>query len=600
MISSKPASKNHTKILYLVLAALVLLVLCLHSYFNLFAVRGFVYKDAKKTLFKVLPWSAESSPGRYSAQVFISLPVYVPALWRIVADDCINNLVINDINVDSALFPICKLNNGEQLDLKPYLKPGLNKLSLEIENFGGPIGFNIVPSGLDKTNLAIRLSPILFLISLVLFLTFRLGLRIETIITFSCFALGVLLRVNYLLNTPFQERAYDADGHAKMLRAILGGNLLPDPGQCWECHQAPLYYWIAALWMKFGSEIFGDSLQRVFFAQILSLIVSIVILLAGLWLGKIILKERLVVFSLYSGLIAVWPSLVFHSNRISNEGFSLALALISLCLFWNWKVSLRFSQLATSTIFLALSCIAKASAGVLGVYYCITALIDHKLNLKKKSLVFSAVFLAAIPSLVWLIFHLYPYTGSLDPNYKAQTLNSLLKVSNDIYSFLTFNPIRVVSLPYNAPWGPNEQRAYVLEYMFRSALFGEFNLGLTIRPVAQILLSCSLVLLANVILFFCLAYKTKTKHLLSFDLTLLIILHLIVVLTSRIANPFSCMQDFRYISIVLFPALAIGLLSINSAPVFLRAGLLAIQVIGLISSLIISIYLGFTFNSLMN
>jgi hypothetical protein len=94
--------------------------------------------------------------------------------FALTPDDCLASLTVNDAPVPMD-EKICLDQHGVVVNLAPYLRPGINLISMEIEDYGGYGGFSFAPSLQDP--LAVfclsLLSFAAFLVLLSLLLFFR-------------------------------------------------------------------------------------------------------------------------------------------------------------------------------------------------------------------------------------------------------------------------------------------------------------------------------------------------------------------------------------------------------------------------------------------
>ena len=145
--------------------------------------------------------------------------------------------------------------------------------------------------------------------------------------------LGALLRLLYLVVTPFNLRNYDVGGHLDYITYMTVNWAVPQAGMGWEMHQAPLYYFVAALWTNLqpGLNII-DELRG------LSLICSLATLGIGAWLAVEMFPRRRQAWlaGLFALGIAVFPGLVFLTSRVNNDVLYAPLAFAAFGLLPEW------------------------------------------------------------------------------------------------------------------------------------------------------------------------------------------------------------------------------------------------------------------------
>lgn len=126
----------------------------------------------------------------------------------------------------------------------------------------------------------------------------------------------------------------------------------------------------------------------------------------------------------------------------------------------------------------------------------------------------------------------------------TSTLHSGLAVPNNLPAFLIFNPVKILSIPYNNPWSDASRRQYFWEYWYRSAFFGEFDFGDDRKLLASWLLFWSMIVL--VIAFA--GFIRSLSHRFRDTIPLLLLLVTLVAghAVFRFRYPFGSSQDFRY------------------------------------------------------
>lgn len=83
---------------------------------------------------------------RFSYSFTLNHKAGAPAMYNIIADDCVNSLIVNGKEVKltgKAHKNSCNWRDGFHVDLAPYLKEGANTILINAWNRGGPAGLAI-------------------------------------------------------------------------------------------------------------------------------------------------------------------------------------------------------------------------------------------------------------------------------------------------------------------------------------------------------------------------------------------------------------------------------------------------------------------------
>ena len=105
------------------------------------------------------------------------------------------------------------------------------------------------------------------------------------------FALGALLRIRYVLTTPYWLREHDVWFHVEYLQLVSETLSVPAFDQCWLCYHPPLYYYLLAPWLRTAQAIWPIPYQALLGAQLFSLLFSLGALAAALWTAAAIFPQ---------------------------------------------------------------------------------------------------------------------------------------------------------------------------------------------------------------------------------------------------------------------------------------------------------------------
>jgi len=414
-----------------------------------------------------------------------------------------------------------------------------------------------------------------------------------TIILLVLFTLGILVRLFYLAHTEYDERGYDTWGHVDYVQSVARSGI-PDPSECWECYQPPLYYVIAAPIYSFAENLGLDGL----------LALQVFAFLLSLWfLGFCILTYRRLIksdkwFLFADALTIFFPSLIIHSTRISNEPLFYLFyvsSLYALVVWWQSRSKLKEGDeiekkleeenkgddiknrniwLYTSILLAFLSTITKATGllmfGVIAL--CVLAEILEYRRAFSSSLgvlvkrylgmfLFGVVFLIMGAAITF--YHpIFNPSGNDWLIGNSSTLHIDLYVGNDLSNYITLAPDLFISEPFNNPWEDYTGRQFFPHYFLKSMLWGEFDLGAQSYQLAGLVNLLFLVIAAMGVIIVAAFKSFKWKYL---PLYLSFVVLFLGELYIRLKMPTSANSDFRFILpivITLFTSLSLGLSNI--------------------------------------
>lgn len=515
------------------------------------------------------PMILSSAPeGEIDISMKLRLGYFHPTHLRILADDCLDSLVINGVAITDPQIPFCDFTIGRSIDLSHVLQRGDNTVDARIRNFGGPALLQITTDWSDAT----RVVPLALFLGLIVTSSFFLLKRTAAPpwVAAACWVMlaGILLRGWYFSITPYWVRGHDTDGHIEYIEYLMTHLSLPAPNAGWEFWQPPLYYTLGALWMK-GSSLLGLSrTQSLVSVQFASFLLSIVTLGIALWIGLLLFKKReraeglpwlLAIFSFF-------PSLIFLSARINNDVLSIPLSFLAVALLLSWWQSPTRRTLLLASVIIGLTILTKSTGLLLVPFLIGCVVLRFPLRQWKTTATHLGLSLLSITLLSgWFsAYRTYtvPTQGYIIGN--TDTLNSGLTVRNDFASLFTFHPVEILRIPFNNPWDDLTRRSNFWEYWFRSAMFGEFHFGDSRMLLASWLLLWWM-LLSLVCVAGC-AAGLRVRWQGTVPLLLLSLLLLAGHAAFRMKYPFGSSQDFRYSLLLLVPIAAFTARAILSLP----------------------------------
>ena len=474
--------------------------------------------------------------------------------FRLLVDDCIVHIRINGTQTMENDAKECIIQNGHILDVSDYVKKGKNLIQIRLYNYGGPAGFSMVPQPFDPLYITFIL---LFILIAVVFSARVLHVTGATKkwawgVSFII-AIGICIRLIYLLGTPYHERAYDVEGHIEYVHHLLDRGRLPAHGEGWQWYQPPLYYvmltpMVGALRLAGASkQVITVQMQWVSFGiSILTFfLVGYITLL--LFRSKFDLRERLLFF----GIAATFPGVVYFAARINNDILQLlwsVIAFMCLLLWWQQNKSVYWYCAIVS---LCLGLLTKSNTVLLLPVAYLLLLFQKDLSLRQKwNMAWkSGVVILLLTEWLFLLRLWGNGNGSMVGN--AGNLNSGLAIQNTTPHLWVFNPMQVLEHPFPNPWQDATRRQFFWEYLYRSAFFGEFMPDDRLHSLGITMLLLHFATVPLLLWGIVKGLWVQWRHV--FPVFLLFVFLAAGHWMFRYQYPYSSSQDFRYSAFLFLP-----------------------------------------------
>jgi len=502
----------------------------------------------------------------------IELKKLHPGVFAVQVDDCIERLAVNGVSViPEKMDRLCSPHDLTRLNLHPYLRSGINTLSISISDVGVTQGLTIHASNTDPLLLALWIGVFLCIVWYAL----RLRLLLPDTsrwpdAMFVVLLFGLAVRLLYVGATPYNVRAHDMEGHMDYISFMQKNWTVPAAMNGWEFHQPPFYYAVAAGWTSLLSPF---QLPQQFVYETLagwSLVLSILTFAVTLYCLAFLFGVHDRKNAIKAGmLLAVFNGFVFFSSRITNETLSafLTVATIALLLVW-WKRGDRPTLVALALVF-SLAFLAKISALALAPALAVALIFRSGRTFKTRITEIILSSLIVVVSVGWYPVHRL----FLEPDQeKTLTLgnngmDATLAVPREFKHLVVLNPAAVIAHPFNDPWDDTFRRGYLLEYFFRSALFGEYKFERMI-VLSRTLLILGFLLLPAMLFGLMTDLRRRFRELLPFHIATFGLLAGAFVYPYIF--PFAPNQDFRFSVILILPAAYYALRGIDALPLWLR------------------------------
>jgi 4-amino-4-deoxy-L-arabinose transferase-like glycosyltransferase len=527
----------------------------------------FILTDEQgKSLIVDFPYRAESPRGNgtyeYELKGKMYLSFFSPQTFRIIPDDKILSITINGNDVSLAHIPENKkadIRSGFIINLSKYLHSGENSIEIKFLDYGGYMVMKMLPSQVSLYLLSFTfLLFIMFVLSKKMYLPKRY--------TFILF-LAIVIRVLYLSVTDFNVRDHDIYAHIEYLKYFVENWALPpiEKAVSGAFFHPPLYYFSAALIYSGVSYLTNGNTSIIYFSlQVLSLLASIGFVFYGIKTTRLIfayfikndssLLQKVLPW-ICCLLIALWPTGIIHSTRISNDPFLYFFFAAALYGWTNLYLRIRSKHLFMAVFFTAAAILTKLNGALLIplalVLFSLKAISGHILFSKRvaiNSILASLIIIAALG------FAMYPgivlkAEGKRNNIYITYMYGGLV-VGNKVENLLWLDIKTFVNEPFTSPWDDKYGRQYFPNYIGKTALFGEWGYnGVAMHNIA---VAMSIVALAMFAIFITFSFKTPIKDI-KILLPILLILFFLLCGVTYMRITFPVNIDFRYILPSIIP-----------------------------------------------
>ncbi len=376
--------------------------------------------------------------------------------------------------------------------------------------------------------------------------------RLERPLIVLVLFLGIYLRINYVVHTSIDQFAYDHKGHLQYIRFVINHWQIPPADAGWLFYHPPLFYFLfAALFQTIKSTGLPITHPIAVF-QTFSCILSILTLFLSIKIVQILLAGRHLTLERLLGflIVAVAPPLIMMSSRVNNDSLCFLIMSIALLYWQNWRHPTSDCSCLKSSLYLGLACLTKGVAGTaVPVHFLLWLAAWRKGKIRIRSLILGSLIIAGLvgPYMLWR----HTSGDSLEPIANSGGLDDGLRVTLELDDLLTFNPIAMVEIPFVNSRGDNTRRDNLWEFIFRSFFSGEFEFRSEVKLLAQSIIATAIILLAFI--FWGLIVSSKRFTGKPLCMYLLMAFPIFGSIAVRIIYPYSCVQDYRYIVITLFP-----------------------------------------------
>lgn len=515
-----------------------------------------VSKDGGMTIESTLPLSVSDNVHSMDINVKIALPILHSTRYYLHPDDCLEMMQVNGREIQSSVLPFCDYQQARVVNLSAELQTGMNNVHLHVRNTGGSGGFDMGPAASDPLVRSLRFLAILLGAGYgICFIRLYKKKTEDRRLPFIVLG-GALLRMLYVSVTPYQVRAYDWEGHLEYIFYVAQHWRIPPAIGGWEFHQPPLYYAISAIETTAGKALGLSFYGLLAMLQGTSLILSLLTLILAVWIAFLLFpvakdrtkRQMLVAF------FAFLPGIVFFASRINNDVLYLLWGTACFALLVRWWRHQSIVIWFVLGLCIALGLLSKNNTAVFLPVAIVCLLACRTLTLRRKAGLLGLLFLTVALVFGWLPVLRFAVERNTNASFvgNMQTLNGVFFIGNGLEHMLTFSPIRVILFPYNNTYTDIPQGRYFWEFLYRSAITSEFNLGPALEWISSLILLLGFILVVVASMGFWKIICKRAYKTLPCWLTLGSILAAHVAL--RLAYSSSTFQDFRYSAVATLPA----------------------------------------------
>ena len=379
--------------------------------------------------------------------------------------------------------------------------------------------------------------------------------------------LSFLLRLAYILSTPYSSRQYDVDfigtptGHLGYMEYLLAhGFRLPDfdPTTVWQYYHPPLHYYLGAIFLGLQSILHLPKTLAVENLQFMGLFWSGVLLIVSYRIFRALnLRGRGLIAAF--ALMAFHPAWTFMSGTLNNDMAVQALSALALYFTIVWYKDRSLRSILYIGIFLALAMLTKASAALLipaiGVSFVVGFIQDHeKLRLLKQ---FGWFLLVSVPlGLSFAVYNLLRWGMPL--NFVQPMPDNHVEFIGDYPLVERFTDLNWIQL--KVPWRMFMQPSVdhnIFIGMLKTSLFGEGNFfgpASVFNHLASFLFYLNIFLVVLALGAMVLLVLRKHRDLTGGMKVFLMTLYLTLMgsfVNFNIASPYMCTYNYRYIPLTM-------------------------------------------------
>lgn len=382
------------------------------------------------------------------------------------------------------------------------------------------------------------------------------------------------MRSVYLSHNPYPAFAHETTQYIEYIDIIKNENRTPDKFECWICYHPPLYMWVAAYFSKIADRVYPSDTRT--HVQFFSFLLSIFFMaLSAIYLHIVLKPQAKGEMGIFYGIFAfavLWSAVILNTVRIGNESLNYIWFLSFLISLQKWIETKNKKFLIAIVTSVLLVYFTKSSwvipLGIFVSYFLLRFL-------KLRWLVLAGCAVIALEA--GLQNHGKSLVGRTVADHLVPNMAGLpddLRVKNSIQTLFGFHLPFYFENSISNPLKALGDRDYFWSFFLRTSRVGEFEY----RNLRFIHNLQSLLFLILIVAFIYVTARLKVKWpaVPALDLTM----SLFALMSMRLAVPYACAQDMRYIQVcfVSFAAL-LGYALMKSQKAKWLSGVIAILIV---------------------
>ncbi len=410
---------------------------------------------------------------------------------------------------------------------------------------------------------------ILAAFAVLIYRCYKRTFQYKYIFVFSIFS-GIVMRIGYMLYTPYVLRAHDigapvipGGGHAGYILWLFQKGQLPDTNAYLYYHP-PLYHFLSAIMLRIGKLLTGISEvgSLLEMSKVISCFASCVTLIVVYQLCRELeLKDRAVLIVMV--IASFLPNMYLLAGRVNNDSLAVLFMMIIILYTVKWYRVQNIKNVVILAFAFGLGMMTKVSCGILAAVTGSIMIIVWIKHIKAKNGVRIFTQLLAFGGICFPLALWYPIRNFL---MFGQPLAYVYEISKaeDIYCgdipivqrFLIF-PLKQILFPlYNRPFEDHN----VILYTIKGSLFGEFSFDINgYIPALLILINTGFMILSLGAMVYVVLNKSNHNRMLRFGIPGFWGVIWISYLLFNLRYPFGCTMDFRYIvPVAILGAIMLG------------------------------------------
>jgi hypothetical protein len=396
---------------------------------------------------------------------------------------------------------------------------------------------------------------------------------------------GIGVYLGYLSYTGPLDRNYDAYDQTSYIHFVEQNARLPPTNYCLSCYHPPLYYAIAAIWVRLAMLTRLASYGRCL--QFLSLVI---------WVGFVVFAALITKRFGRSGftrnlavtLIVFWPYSIMNSVRVNNDILVIALMTAAIYFMIRWFEDHRRHALEWATGLSGLSLLTKSNGYIVATVLIVLLAWKNWRTIRQRSTLREVV-----PSVAFLGG--CGLLGSMNPARSGPTswcetvlgkACQALRVpqqlaANGVINYIYFDFRSFLSEPFINTYRPETGSDYFWNTLLKSSLFGTYSGSADPQfadsPNWMLALGLNILVLGMVAYVLIGLVNVTREHIRRYRVLLLFSVTSVVFLAGfRAMVPLAHHADFRFVLPLLVPGCLFFALTVNR----FRRGSRALERIG--------------------